>query len=51
MKQMRFEWVEQTEPQTGEVVLEPETMEAVITLMARALIVVVRAAEEDCDER
>jgi len=51
MKQITFEWVEQAEPQAGEVELEPETTEAVVVLMARALIVVVRAAEEDFDER
>ena len=53
MKQIPFEWAEQTDPgEPGEVVLDPETTETVIELMARTLIAVVRLAEEEAnDER
>jgi hypothetical protein len=56
VEQARFEWTEQTtrgaaEPSEVEVELERETIEAVIDLMARALMAVVRAAEEATDER
>ncbi len=52
MEQMRLQWAEQSELGTSnQVELDPETSEAVIALMARALIVVVRAAQESADER
>lgn len=54
MEQVRFEWTEQTTrgaTAPSEVELDRETIEAVIDLMARALIAVVRAAEEAADER
>ena len=52
MKQLRLQWAEPTELGAwDEVDLEPETTEAVIALMARALIAVVRAAQENADER
>ena len=52
MQQMRFEWLEETEAgEPLEVELDVETTEAVIVLMAQALIAVVRAAEEAPDER
>jgi hypothetical protein len=52
VEQKHFEWAEQTERgESDKIALEPETMETVITLMARALIAVVRAAEEATDDR
>ena len=52
MKQTRFEWAEQSEAgEPTEVALDPETTDAVIVLMARVLIAVVRAAEEVANER
>ena len=52
MEQLRFEWAEPNESrEPSKVELDPETTEAVIGLMARALIVVVRAAGEADDER
>jgi hypothetical protein len=52
VEQTHFEWaepIERSEP--SEVVLEPETVEALIPMMARALIAVVRPAEEATDDR
>lgn len=52
MEQMRLEWEEPTgQGDPIEVVLDPETTEAIVALMARALIIVVCAAEEATDER
>lgn len=42
MKQLPFEWHQRREAPTVEIVLEPTTIESVITLMATALIAVVR---------
>ena len=52
VKQHRFPWPvpgESRDPH--EVVLDPETTEIAIALMARALIAVVRAVEETADDR
>lgn len=52
MTQIPFEWIE--EARCGEqspVAVEPETAQSVITLMARALIAVVRSVQEAADER
>lgn len=52
MDQMPFAWAERKHPdEPSEIALEPERAEALVVLMARALIAVVRAAEEDADER
>jgi len=52
VKQYRFPWVVPGETRDPhEVVLDPETTEIVIAVMARALVAVVRAAEEVKDER
>lgn len=53
MKQTHFEWVEPSEAEEPvRVVLSPETTDALIVLMARAMIAVVHAAaEEAADER
>lgn len=54
MEQVRFEWSEQTirgAEGPSEVEIESPTIEAGTDLMARALIAVVRAAEEAADER
>jgi hypothetical protein len=55
MSQLRFGWAVSIEPispteNTG-VDLDEETTKAVVALMASALIAVVRAAEEDADDR
>ena len=55
MSQLRFGWAVPIEPispteNTG-VDLDEETTEALIVLMASVLIAVVRAAEEDADDR
>jgi len=42
VKQLPFEWHQRREAPTVEIVLEPTTIESVITLMATALIAVVR---------
>ncbi len=53
MKQLRLEWTEQSDAGEREVVLDEETIEVAIELMARAMLTVVRAAEEqeEADER
>jgi hypothetical protein len=52
VEQKHFEWVEQNErSEQNKVALELETTKTVITLMARVLIAVVRAAEEASDDR
>jgi len=55
VNQLLFEWHQRRlEAPPVEIVLEPRTIEAVIALMATALIVVVRSAahvEEATDER
>ena len=52
MKQGRFEWAApRATYDPNRVVLERETIEATITLMARALIAVLRASHEADDER
>jgi len=52
VKQMPFEWLDEDElAQPVEVVLDAETTEVVVTLMARAMIAAVRAVEEVADER
>ena len=56
MKQLPFEWYQRRdEVSMGEIVLEPTTIRIVITLMATALIVVVRGVapvqEATDDER
>jgi hypothetical protein len=49
---MPFEWAEQGPRENpSEVVFDPETTEAVIALMARLLVTVLRATEEVDDER
>jgi hypothetical protein len=51
-RQIRFEWGEEApRGQPDEVVLDAETTRAALTLMARALVAVVRAAEDSDDER
>ena len=51
-KQMELGWREhQPLDEPSEVALDPATADAVIALMARALLVVVRIAEEVADER
>lgn len=53
MTQLPFEWHHRPEAHEVEVVLEAPTIEAVITLMAQALIAVVRSAahvEESVDD-
>jgi hypothetical protein len=51
-KQMELGWREPKPlDELSEVALDPATADAVIALMARALIVVVRLAEEVADER
>jgi hypothetical protein len=42
VKQLPFEWHQPPEAPTVEIGLEPTTIESVMTLMATALIVVVR---------
>ena len=55
MQQIRFEWAEKIEQirraEPVEVELTQETISALIALMARVLISVVRVAEEAADER
>ena len=52
MDQIRFEWAEPSECQApSDVALDRETIDAALTLMARALISVVRGALENDDER
>jgi hypothetical protein len=55
VQQIRFEWAEEIEQaghaQPVEVELRQETITVLIALMARALISVVRVAEEAADER
>lgn len=52
MRQIRFEWPEQVRrSEPSGIELGPETTEAVIALMARSLIAIVRATEESADER
>lgn len=52
MKQTRFEWQGERElAEPIDVVLDPETTEELIVLMASAMIAVVRAVEEDAHER
>lgn len=49
---MRLPWAEESEiGRSNQVGLDLETSEAVIELMARALIAVVRAVQESADER
>jgi hypothetical protein len=51
-RQMELGWLEQKPlDEPSEVALDPATIDAVIALMARALIVVVRIAGEVADER
>ncbi len=51
MKQMPFEWAEQTDAVVpSEVALDPETTKILIDLMARTLIAVVRLAEDEADD-
>lgn len=50
-QQLRIEWVgANVAGESNDVALEPETIDAVVVLMARALMIVVRAVEEDADE-
>jgi hypothetical protein len=52
VKQHRFPWaVGREHHDRPEVVLDPETTESVIALLARALVAVVRAVEESPDDR
>lgn len=52
MEQLPFEWADPTVVrETSEVSLDPATADAAVALMARALVVVVRAVEETDDER
>ena len=51
-RQLELGWREQKpREEPSEVALDPATADAVIALMARALLVVVRIAEEVADER
>jgi hypothetical protein len=50
VKQQRFPWAAGNRDRQ-EIVLDPETTERVIALLARALVAVVRAGEETADER
>lgn len=52
MKQLPFEWVEEPERDARpEIELPPQTIEAVIALMARALVALVRPSGEAADDR
>ena len=51
MRQIPFQWAAPTALERGAVVEAPETTEALVVLMARALIAVVRAAKEAADDR
>jgi len=52
VKQTRFEWqCERELAEPTDVVLDPETAEELVVLMASAMIAVVRAVEEDVNER
>jgi hypothetical protein len=53
VEQRRFAWAERKklDNQDSEIEIDPETTEAVIALMARLLIALVRAGEEAGDER
>jgi hypothetical protein len=55
VQQIRFEWAEEIEQvqcaEPVEVELTQQTIAVLIVLMARALINVVRVAEEAADER
>lgn len=52
MKQTAFGWSEVTDTEeASKVHLDRETSEAVLALMARLLIALVRETEEACDER
>ena len=52
MKQIPFQWAAPTALERGPVVVvAPERTEALVVLMARAMIAVVRAAKEAADER
>ncbi len=51
-RQIPFQWAAPTALERGAmVVVAPETTEALVVLMARAMIAVVRAAKEAADER
>ena len=51
-RQMELRWREQKPlDEPSEVVLDPATADAVVALMARALIMVVRITGEVADER
>jgi len=51
MEQIPFKWADPiVVPDASEVSLDPATAEAAVALMARALIVVVRAVKETDDE-
>ena len=53
MTQLPFEWYQRTEANEVEVVLDPQTVERVMVLMATALFVVVRGVthiEEVADD-
>ncbi len=51
VRQILFQWAAPTVLERSAVVVAPETTEALVVLMARAMIVVVRAAKEAADER
>ena len=51
VKQIPFQWAAPTALERATVVVAPETTEALVVLMARAMIAVVRAAEEAADDR
>ena len=52
VEQLRFAWAEPRETHDlKQVVIDPGTAEVAMTLMARALIAVVRAIQEADDER
>lgn len=50
MKQVTFEWAEKKAEEVSEVAFDRETTTEILVLMARALVAVVRAAEEEVDD-
>ena len=51
VRQIPFQWAASTALERSAVVVAPEITEALVVLMARAMVAVVRAAKEAADER
>ena len=51
VRQILFQWAVPTALERSTVVMAPETTEALVVLMARAMIALVRAVKEAADER